>query len=70
MNPPVRTKNDSEEIWKAFNNGVIDMISTDHAPHTAAEKMKGSIWEADCGFPGVETQMPLMLTAVNQGKIS
>ena len=70
VNPPVRTKRDSEEIWKALKNGLIDMISTDHAPHTAAEKMKGSIWEADCGFPGVETQMPLMLTAVNQGKIS
>ena len=70
VNPPVRTKGDSEEIWKALNNGTIDMISTDHAPHTAAEKMKRNIWEADCGFPGVETQMPLMLTAVNNGKIS
>ena len=65
-----QNKNDANEIWKALKNGVIDMIATDHAPHTAAEKMKESIWEADCGFPGVETQMPLMLTAVNQGKIT
>jgi dihydroorotase len=46
------------------------MIATDHAPHTPDEKKKASIWEADCGFPGVETQMPLMLTQVAEGRLT
>ena len=46
------------------------MIATDHAPHTPEEKRKDVIWDADCGFPGVETQMPLMLTEVAAGRMS
>jgi dihydroorotase len=46
------------------------MIATDHAPHTPEEKLRDDIWTADCGFPGVESQMPLMLTAVARGEIA
>ncbi len=46
------------------------MIATDHAPHAPEEKMRGNIWSCDCGFPGVETQMPIMLTEVNRGRMS
>ena len=46
------------------------MIATDHAPHTLEEKTKDNIWEADCGFPGVETQMPLMLSEVAAGRMT
>jgi dihydroorotase len=46
------------------------MIATDHAPHTPEEKTQAVIWRADCGFPGVETQMPLMLSEVASGRIS
>jgi dihydroorotase len=46
------------------------MIATDHAPHTPEEKQQDIIWRADCGFPGVETQMPLMLNEVAKGRIS
>lgn len=70
VNPPIREASDSAAIWEALRDGTIDMIATDHAPHTPEEKHQEDIWEADCGFPGVETQMPLMLTAVNQGQIS
>ena len=70
VNPPVREKKDSDAIWEALENGVVDMIATDHAPHLPEEKQKDVIWDADCGFPGVETQMPLMLTQVNQGRLS
>jgi len=70
VNPPVREASDSEAIWDAVRSGVVDMIATDHAPHLPEEKRKSIIWGADCGFPGVETQMPLMLTAVNNGLIS
>lgn len=70
VNPPVREVHDGAGIWKALLSGVIDMIATDHAPHLPEEKHKDIIWEADCGFPGVETQMPLMLTQVAQGRMS
>jgi dihydroorotase len=70
VNPPVREAKDSAALWDALRSGVVDMIATDHAPHTPEEKRRASIWEADCGFPGVETQMPLMLTAVNAGRIT
>lgn len=70
VNPPVREASDSEAIWAALKSGVVDMIATDHAPHTPEEKRKEVIWEADCGFPGVETQMPLMLNSVAEGRIT
>lgn len=70
VNPPIREASDSKAIWDAIRDGTIDMIATDHAPHTPEEKNKDDIWQADCGFPGVETQMPLMLTAVNNGHIT
>ncbi|MFH6787221.1 MULTISPECIES: allantoinase AllB [Methylobacterium] len=70
VNPPVREAADAEAIRAALLSGVIDMIATDHAPHTPEEKRKAVIWEADCGFPGVETQMPLMLNEVAKGRMS
>jgi dihydroorotase len=70
VNPPVREASDSAAIWAALQSGVVDMIATDHAPHTPEEKKKDVIWEADCGFPGVETQMPLMLNQASQGRIT
>ncbi|MEO0829259.1 MAG: dihydroorotase family protein [Pseudomonadota bacterium] len=70
VNPPVREKKDAAAIWEALQTGVVDMISTDHAPHTPEEKTKEIIWDADCGFPGVETQMPLMLSEVAAGRMA
>lgn len=70
VNPPVRETSDSEAIWAALQSGTVDMIATDHAPHTVEEKTRPVIWEADCGFPGVETQMPLMLNEVSKGRIT
>lgn len=67
VNPPVRELSDREAIWAALKSGVVDLVETDHAPHTPEEKVKSVIWEADCGFPGVETQMPLMLNEVAKG---
>lgn len=70
VNPPVREASDSVAIWDALLSGLIDMIATDHAPHLPAEKVKDVIWQADCGFPGVETQMPLMLNEVAAGRLT
>ena len=70
VNPPVREPRNKEPLWAAIVDGTIDMIATDHAPHTREEKIKNDIWTADCGFPGVELPMPLMLTQVNAGRLT
>ena len=70
VNPPVREPKNQEPIWAALLDGTIDLIATDHAPHAPEEKTRNDIWTVDCGFPGVETQMPLMLTEVNAGRMS
>jgi dihydroorotase len=70
VNPPVREARNQAPLWDALADGTIDLIATDHAPHAPDEKSRNDIWTVDCGFPGVETQMPLMLTAVNAGRMS
>lgn len=70
VNPPVREARNREPLWAALLDGSIDLIATDHAPHTPEEKTRNDIWTVDCGFPGVETQMPLMLNEVNAGRMS
>ena len=70
VNPPVREARNQAPLWAALADGTIDMIATDHAPHAPEEKTRNDIWTVDCGFPGVETQMPLMLTEVNAGRMS
>jgi len=68
VNPPVREAANRNPIWQALVDGTIDMIATDHAPHALEEKTREDIWAVDCGFPGVETQMPLMLTEIARRK--
>jgi len=70
VNPPVREARSQEPLWAAIADGTIDLIATDHAPHAIEEKTRNDIWTVDAGFPGVQTQMPLMLTAVNAGRLS
>lgn len=70
VNPPVRERHHQDALWAGLADGTIDMIATDHAPHDPAEKSRADIWQADCGFPGVETQMALMLTQVAAGRLS
>jgi len=70
VNPPVREATNQAPLWAALADGTIDMIATDHAPHAPEEKTRADIWTVDCGFPGVETHMPLMLTAVREGRLS
>lgn len=70
VNPPIREPGHQEPLWQALKEGVVDMIATDHAPHLPEEKTRASVWACDCGFPGVETQMPLMLSEVNRGRMT
>ena len=71
MNPPIRTREHGQALYRGLIEGAIDFIASDHAPHTEDEKMKDSIWEAMAGFVGVETMMQVMLSeAVNKRGMS
>lgn len=69
MNPPLRTTFDQKALWQAILDGTIDTIGTDHAPHTLAEKAL-PYPQSPSGVPGIETCLPLLLNAHNNGKIS
>jgi dihydroorotase len=69
INPPIRTASDKEALWAALNNDTIEMIATDHSPHTLDEKTKPVIFDCLSGFAGLETAVPLMLTQVNKGML-
>ncbi|MEM3458114.1 MAG: dihydroorotase family protein [Candidatus Bathyarchaeia archaeon] len=68
--PPVREKHHRDALWKGIKNGWIDIIASDHAPHTLEEKKANSIWDVKVGVPGLETTLPLILTEVNRGRLS
>jgi dihydroorotase len=69
MNPPLRKIADQDYLWQAINNGIIDTIASDHAPHTLEEK-DSPLCKCPSGIPGIETTLPLLLTAYKHGKIS
>jgi len=68
--PPVRSKEEQQLLWKGVSNGTVDVLASDHAPHTLEEKFSDEIWKVSPGVPGLETTLPLMLTQVNKGLIS
>lgn len=69
MNPPLRDRYSKQELWSGLNEGTVDIIASDHAPHLETEKMT-DIWSSPAGVPGVETMMPLMLMAVKRNYIT
>ena len=69
MNPPIRDKSHKEALWKALNDGTVDVIGSDHAPHTKEEKAQ-TYPKSPSGLPGVQTTLPLMLDAVHNGRLS
>jgi dihydroorotase len=69
MNPPVRSREHREALWRALEQGLVDVIGSDHAPHTREEKAK-AYPESPSGMPGVQTLVPVMLTHVNAGRLS
>jgi dihydroorotase len=69
-NPPIRKPGHDAALWKAINDNVIDILTTDHAPHSISHKTKPNIWDNSCGLLGVETSLPVMLTQVHRGLLS
>ncbi len=69
MNPPIRDKQHQEGLWYGIHQGIVDVIGSDHAPHSLEEKSR-LYPETPSGMPGVQTLVPVMLNHVNQGKLS
>src|SRR5437588_1390820 len=69
MNPPVRDQNHRDGIWRGIEQGIIDVLGSDHAPHTLEEKAK-TYPASPSGMTGVQTQVPLMPDHVNAGRLS
>jgi len=69
MNPPLRDVRHQERLWWGLAQGVVDVLGSDHAPHTLGEK-KNSYPSTPSGMPGVQTLVPVMLDHVNAGRLS
>jgi dihydroorotase len=69
MNPPVRDERHRAALWAAVADGTVDILATDHAPHTRAEKDAGYP-ASPSGMPGVQTLVPIMLDHVAAGRLT
>lgn len=71
-NPPLRSKESMEALWKYINDGSVDFMGSDHGPFLVSEKDSGlkDIFKAAAGPAAIELTLPLMLTAVRDGKLS
>src|SRR5437763_7332148 len=69
MNPPVRSADHREGIWYGIEQGIVDVLGSDHAPHTLQEKAK-PYPASPSGMTGVQTLVPVMLNHVSAGRLS
>jgi dihydroorotase len=69
MNPPVRDARHRDAIWRGINDGTVDILGSDHAPHTLEEKAK-TYPASPSGMTGVQTLVPIMLDHVNAGRLT
>ncbi len=69
QNPPIREKHHQDALWRAIADGTVDIIASDHAPHTLEEKAK-PYPSSPSGTPGVQTIVPIMLNHVHNGKLT
>jgi dihydroorotase len=69
MNPPIRESRHRDALWRAVQEGLIDVVGSDHAPHTRRDK-DGIYPQTASGMPGVQTLVTIMLDHVHQGRLS
>jgi carbamoyl-phosphate synthase/aspartate carbamoyltransferase/dihydroorotase len=67
VKPPLRSGADAAALWAGVADGTVDVIESDHAPHTRAEKLSAT---PPYGLPGLETTLPLMVLALHEGRVS
>jgi len=69
QNPPIREKHHQDALWRAIEDGTIDILGSDHAPHTLDEKAQ-TYPKSPSGTPGVQTLVPIMLNHIHNGKLT
>jgi len=69
MNPPLRNRHHQQALWRAVQEGVVDVLGSDHAPHTLTEKAQ-PYPQSPSGMTGVQTLLPIMLDHVHAGRLS
>ena len=69
MNPPIRSKQHQEVLWRGIQDGTVAVIGSDHAPHTYEEKMQGYP-HSPSGIPGTQTLLSVMIHHVRQGRLT
>lgn len=69
QNPPIREKEHQDALWKGIADGTVDILGSDHAPHTLDEKRQ-VYPKSPSGTPGVQTLVPIMLDHVNAGRLT
>ncbi len=70
MVPPLRKTSDARALWRSLVRGQVDVVASDHAPHSLEEKTASNVCAVKPGIPGLETTLPLLLTRVNRGEIA
>ncbi len=69
MNPPIRSEEHRAGLWEGLRRGIVDVVGSDHAPHTREEKA-GDYPRTPSGMPGVQTLLPLLLDHMNAGRLT
>jgi dihydroorotase len=70
MAPPLRDKTHVKALWKGLENGDVDALGSDHAPHALSEKSASSVWDVKVGVPGLETTLPLIMTQIKKNRLT
>ncbi len=70
MAPPLRSKPNVDALWKGIEDGSVDAVGSDHAPHAQSEKSASNVWDVKVGVPGLETTLPIMLTQIKKKKLT
>ena len=70
MAPPLRSKTHVDALWKGIEDGSVDAVGSDHAPHGQSEKSASNVWDVKVGVPGLETTLPIMLAQIKKSKLT
>ncbi|MGD0175372.1 MAG: dihydroorotase family protein [Candidatus Bathyarchaeia archaeon] len=70
MLPVLTSQFNARKLWSGVSGRLVDVIASDHAPHTVEEKRASNVWDVSKGIPGLETTLPLLLKAVRNGRLS
>ena len=68
--PPIRSERHRRGLWRLFHDGRVDILASDHAPHTLEEKSATNAWKAASGVPGLETSLPVLFTQISRGRLT